>query len=323
MSKRLTSAEFITKACAVHGGAYDYSNVVYVNNRSKVNITCKVHGSFSQTANDHLQGYGCPTCGGTKQHTTRSFVTTANEIHACKYSYDLTQYRNLETKVIIVCPLHGEFKQTPRAHVIDKRGCPDCAKVGFLERNNRSRLSSDSFRVKSIQVHGSRYDYTTTQYVDAHTPVSIRCSKHGEFTQTPANHVWNKNGCPSCAKEREQEKLTYSHAWFDHNPDKKNLPGILYLLRFTSETEQFIKVGVTLNNSKRRFYSHHKGYTITPILERQLSIHESYTIEQKILAELSTHTYVPRVRFGGMTECFVDSKAVVSMIKEYMYGTIQ
>lgn len=55
--------EFVTRARAVHGDAYDYSHVDYRNNRTKVEIICPVHGPFMQTPGKHLQGNGCPSCG--------------------------------------------------------------------------------------------------------------------------------------------------------------------------------------------------------------------------------------------------------------------
>lgn len=63
MVKRLTTEEFIIKAMKVHGDYYDYSNVNYINIRTKVKIICKKHGEFYQNPNDHLNGRGCRKCG--------------------------------------------------------------------------------------------------------------------------------------------------------------------------------------------------------------------------------------------------------------------
>ena len=55
---------FIRKALRKHGDRYDYSNVIYVKAREKVEIICKVegHSSFWQTPNAHLRRAGCPIC---------------------------------------------------------------------------------------------------------------------------------------------------------------------------------------------------------------------------------------------------------------------
>ena len=53
---------FIKKANKVHNNKFTYNNVNYINNRTKVLITCKHHGDFPQEASSHLQGFGCPQC---------------------------------------------------------------------------------------------------------------------------------------------------------------------------------------------------------------------------------------------------------------------
>lgn len=65
---QLTTEEFIAKARAVYGDKYDYSKVVYVNNRTKVCIICPEHGEFWMTPDNHLRGRRCIYCSGKKQN---------------------------------------------------------------------------------------------------------------------------------------------------------------------------------------------------------------------------------------------------------------
>jgi hypothetical protein len=70
----------------------------------------------------------------TQRTTKEDFLERAIEIHGDKYDYSKVIYKTTETKVIIVCEIHGEFLLRPRAHYADKRGCPDCdvsGKSGF------------------------------------------------------------------------------------------------------------------------------------------------------------------------------------------------
>ena len=60
--KRLTTKEFIEKARKVHGDKYNYSKVEYKDSHTKVSIICPIHGEFSQTPNNHLNGQQCPFC---------------------------------------------------------------------------------------------------------------------------------------------------------------------------------------------------------------------------------------------------------------------
>lgn len=62
LKESLGKETFIEKANKVFHGIYDYSNVVYVNNATKVEIQCRKHGSFLCTPQNHLHGRGCPIC---------------------------------------------------------------------------------------------------------------------------------------------------------------------------------------------------------------------------------------------------------------------
>lgn len=64
LTGRLGKFRFILQAEEVHGTKYDYSLVEYELGRVKVQIGCKVCGSyFLQTPENHLGGAGCPKCG--------------------------------------------------------------------------------------------------------------------------------------------------------------------------------------------------------------------------------------------------------------------
>lgn len=121
----------------------------------------------------------------------------ANLIHNNKYNYSKVVYKNIDTKVIIVCPKHGDFEQTPYKHINRKQGCPKCK--GDRIRSSKV-MTIDEFIAKAKEIHGDKYEYLDVLYVNAHTHVNIICPKHGVFRQTPNNHLYIANGCPSCGR---------------------------------------------------------------------------------------------------------------------------
>ena len=141
MTKKLNTELFIKKAKEIHGNKYDYCNTNYTTSRKKVEIICPIHGVFSQRASSHLEGVGCPDCSKqwTQKHkknhalsarksrgfTTQEWIDRANKVHNGFYDYSKTHYVNQRTKVIIICPKHGEFEQKADSH-IRGRGCPLC-----------------------------------------------------------------------------------------------------------------------------------------------------------------------------------------------------
>jgi very-short-patch-repair endonuclease len=139
--KKISTEEFIKKARKVHGDKYDYSKVKYVNNYTKVCIICPIHGEFLQNPNSHLQGFGCKKCGNinTKEKQIlgkEKFLKKAKEVHGDKYDYSKVEYVNNETKVCIICPIHGKFLQSPASHVNRKSGCPFCAAEQNINESN-------------------------------------------------------------------------------------------------------------------------------------------------------------------------------------------
>lgn len=74
-----TNEGFINKAKIIHKYTYKYDNVHYVNDSTKVYITCSVHGDFYQKAGSHLQGKGCPKCGKESHWKRSDYIKKANE----------------------------------------------------------------------------------------------------------------------------------------------------------------------------------------------------------------------------------------------------
>lgn len=62
-----------------------------------------------------------------------------------------------------------------------------------------ARLTTEEFIERARKLHGDEYDYSKVKYVNIETEVCIICNKHGEFWQTPNNHLRGQ-GCPNCIK---------------------------------------------------------------------------------------------------------------------------
>ena len=73
--------------------------------------------------------------------TLKQFIEKSKKVHGDKYDYSKSIYINSKTKLIIICPIHGEFIQIPSDHYLSKCGCPKCdptLSIGtkkFIERS--------------------------------------------------------------------------------------------------------------------------------------------------------------------------------------------
>ncbi|AUR83362.1 hypothetical protein NVP1033O_88 [Vibrio phage 1.033.O._10N.222.49.B8] len=134
-----------------------------------------------------------------KRLTTVEFVNRARRVHKDRYDYSKSTYLNARTKITITCREHGEFKQSTHNH-LGGHGCPVCSGRKIAES------ATETFILRSQAVHGDRYDYSKSVYVNAHQKVSIMCHEHGEFHQAPRHHVDGAN-CPSCVSESQRMSL--------------------------------------------------------------------------------------------------------------------
>lgn len=131
---------FIYKAKKIWKDEFDYSLVEYKNCKEKVKIIFnKTNEVFEQSPESHLI---CLPEGLNKVNSTKKFIIESNIIHDNKFSYDKTNYINTKTKVIITCPIHGDFNQIPNSH-LRGYGCSLCSeskgekKINkFLTENN-------------------------------------------------------------------------------------------------------------------------------------------------------------------------------------------
>ena len=198
-TKKLTNEEFINQANNIHNYKYDYSKTSYINQKTKIIITCKIHGDFEIMPNYHIQDkVGCKTCGKEKiiksnSYSFDEFLIKANNIHNNKFYYLKENYENLNSKIKIVCPIHGEFEQTAFNH-LRTSGCKKC---GYLKTSNILSYTKEDFIKLSNKIHYEKYDYSLVLYKNSKDKVKIICNKHGEFNQSPAMHIQGQ-GCPNC-----------------------------------------------------------------------------------------------------------------------------
>lgn len=187
---------FIKKAVLVHGDEYDYSKVI-INGSDHVIIIHKLcNRENRQRPAEHLMGKGCYQCHYNHANSTEQFKKDAIAIHGDIYEYDFVNYINNRMDVNITCKQHGLFSQRPNNH-LSGAGCPTC---GIISRNNLNRFTQEQFLEKCFEVHGDKYEYSKSIYINYTTPVEITCKHHGEFWQSPANHIWRGSNCPICAK---------------------------------------------------------------------------------------------------------------------------
>jgi len=205
----------------VHKGFYTYNNVLDYTTRSrKYNITCPIHGDFTQVIGEHMSGKGCPKCGdirgGIKGRLSQEEVMRRiHKSHGKRYSYPNFKYINDKQVIDIVCEKHGVFLQ-PVGNHMKGHGCKDCARVNpskgeiemreFLQRHvelnhsNRNILDKkaelDIFIPKlktAIEFNGIYFHSDKFQQSDYHLNKTTQCIEKGIKLVHIFDDEWIKN----------------------------------------------------------------------------------------------------------------------------------
>lgn len=143
------------------------------------------------------------------RYTNENFIEKARGLHGDRFDYSKTEYKGYDVPTTFICKKHGEFTQTPHAHLYHDVCCPGCVKeINDAQRKPKPerREKEDptiTFIKKSKEIWGETYGYSKTVYTDSLNKVTITCPVHGDVEVLPGNHLKrNKfSGCPKCNTE--------------------------------------------------------------------------------------------------------------------------
>ena len=195
----LNQDTFIERAGAIHRNRYGYSKTEIKNKNFKVIIICSEHGEFEQLPHNHIKGAGCPKCAKNARSTNQryslsDFTVSVRKVHGSSYDYSEVIYVNSQTKVKIICHIHGAFMMKPNSH-FNGQGCPKCGRISMREKIS---LEFSEFLTRAKNIHGNQYKYLESSYKNYTSKMQLFCAEHGFFEQTPHSHISMKSGCPKC-----------------------------------------------------------------------------------------------------------------------------
>lgn len=178
-----TQEEIIKKLRSIFGERYSYEKVEYKAMKVPITLICHEknangveHGEFMMRPDNIFSGkQGCPKCYNDRRSRIQrkpveTFIEEAKKVHGELYEYHKVEYINTKTDICIVCKIHGDFWQTPTAHLVG-HGCPYCS--GNAKKWNKESCDAEAhkyeyffdFRIKSSGAYnvalrnGWLYDY--------------------------------------------------------------------------------------------------------------------------------------------------------------------
>jgi hypothetical protein len=227
-----------------------------------------------------------------KPFTTEKFVKNATCKFNHKFDYSRVTYINASSKVCIICPIHGEFFIGAWKFLHSKHGCKRCA-IDAMAATQKN-ITKQKFEAHILK-NSDRYEYPTNNFSSIKDKINVLCKKHGLFSVSLDHHLRGV-GCKKCADESKTGG--YNLNWFETDPNRKELPGVLYIIEVYNDSERFVKIGITKNSvSKRYKNTPFKKYQYTIVHQFYDSLYECFLKEEKIKSSFKNYLYTPKNKF--------------------------
>ena len=205
MTSEERRANWIKKATLKHGGKYNYSKVKYKNAKTHVKIICPIHNVFLQAPGNHLS-YGCKQCGSKRSAlkqtmSVNEFKRKAINKFGNVYDYKKVKKIIAKKKITIICPKHGDFKQTAVTH-LQQKGCPNCSRENA---NKHTKFTRNTFIKACNKKFNNKFDYSSIQFDSLNSVIEYKCPQHGIRKKKAQLHLYgSKYGCSACGNEQRK-----------------------------------------------------------------------------------------------------------------------
>lgn len=127
---------------------YDLPVEDYIDAHIKIKHKCSQGHIYKQTPNNHLNGQGCPICGGTKRKTPKEYYSLCKDRGL---DLPIEDYVNAQTKITHTCSRGHVYKQRPYSH-LNGYGCPVCNESkgerfirNYLDKNDIKYIPQKKF----------------------------------------------------------------------------------------------------------------------------------------------------------------------------------
>lgn len=211
MAKKLSNDDFIRRCKTIFGNKLDFSETEYVNNRTKVKITCNKCGNvFYKSPKTLLLGQGCPTCSinslrERQKSNYNAFVEKANAKFNGKYSFPNieNEYSNNKDKITIHCNCcDSTFVKTANDFLSSKDGgCKKCRQTSQRKRSEIFSYEDLAAKVQYNWINVVNFDGTKGKE-DA---MQLYCKKHKcLYKKKVAAFLKGHQLCENCIHETHQ-----------------------------------------------------------------------------------------------------------------------
>lgn len=312
-SARKSEKQFIEDAVEKYGHRDTYDKVEYVNNKTEIIVTCKIHGDYTTRPDLYLNGSICKSCRkritkkGYSKYSDKDLFKEAG----IKIFGDVTDYSKVgsickDTKVELQCKKHDHDYIISVANHLGGQKCPKCA----MENYNSLRMkTTEQYIAEAKEVHGDNCDYTDTVYKGSDSKLKIKCNKHNIFFDIlPANHLTGTR-CRKCFSENQSQLFkgkegTCGYTKTGYINQANGREARVYLIKCFNEDEEFYKIGKTFLEMNIRFKKSNLSYNYMEVHSIYGEAGYIYDLENELHRKYKDFKHKPKIYFAGYTECF-------------------
>nr|QQV29495.1 hypothetical protein K-LCC10_0240 [Kaumoebavirus] len=207
---------FLEDVKEIHGDIFEFDPATYTKVLENVSAKCK-KCEHEWSANPHSmlrkdQPSGCPKCSGKLRKTFEMFVEDVKEVHGDIFEFERESYHSTQKRVNAACK-KCDYKWSPFAQHFLRRdvpsGCSKCA--------GNARKTPQEIIEMSRERHGGTYEYREESITTTSKKMTVVCKQHGDFYQTPSDHIHGGYGCPSCKTKNEAKIKKIMETMFEES----------------------------------------------------------------------------------------------------------
>lgn len=149
----------------------------------------------------------------TKEQAILEIKNALIEKHNNKYTFigfENDVYKDRRSKIIVQCPIHGEWKSTIEVFAHRGNGCRKCGNANKRRYSNDKAISIIDKYIQDNNLAIKFKGFVDGNYVDAHCKLILECEEHGEWNTTSFNNFLRGKSCPKCGviKNIEPQRLS-------------------------------------------------------------------------------------------------------------------
>jgi len=256
---------FAEESRNIHEELYEYGYIdkEELNKKDKVDILCIIHGVFTETVGNHLNGIGCQQCNPIVITKSEPQLLSKEEdkISKAKKSFKDITFDKLTTNPLTVhytCSIHGPSNKGYRTYIEGNHPCLQCRKLTTVKKHIKNHtdyqedkdLASNLIRACKTLYKDYVYPAASISKIQDNLTITTRltvvCPKHGIFNPVLKNHLSGQSICPTCSGARQISKIQLIRLFTRTHGERFDYSRVVY----TSKRKQIV---IRCNKHNRLF----------------------------------------------------------------------